>query len=214
MDRNTQVPQAGKKDLRVLSLFSGCGGMDLGFEGDFVCHRKSIPPHSGWISEELDANWIRVKSTRFKLCFANDILPEAQIAWTHYFSRYGYSPNIYHLESIVNLVKKHRAGQIVFPQNVDIVTGGFPCQDFSVAGKRNGFASQRDHNGKRMSEEEPSEETRGKLYFWMKQVIDIVKPKMFVAENVKGLVSLSDVKEIIQKDFSSADENGYLVLPP
>lgn len=30
--------------LRVLSLFSGCGGMDLGFEGDFICHRKSISP--------------------------------------------------------------------------------------------------------------------------------------------------------------------------
>ena len=27
--------------LRVLSLFSGCGGMDLGFEGGFICHRKS-----------------------------------------------------------------------------------------------------------------------------------------------------------------------------
>lgn len=214
MDTTHQIPQVCKKDLRVLSLFSGCGGMDLGFEGGFVCQRKSIPPTSDWISEEIDTHWVRLKSTRFRLCFANDILPEAQIAWTHYFSKYGYSPDVYHLESIVDLVKKHRAGQIVFPQNVDIVTGGFPCQDFSVAGKRNGFASLRDHNGKRMSEEEPSEETRGKLYFWMKQVIDIVKPKMFVAENVKGLVSLSDVKEIIQKDFSSADENGYLVLPP
>lgn len=34
--------------LRVLSLFSGCGGMDLGFEGDFICHRKSISPQSTW----------------------------------------------------------------------------------------------------------------------------------------------------------------------
>ena len=29
------------KDLKVLSLFSGCGGMDLGFEGNFICHTKS-----------------------------------------------------------------------------------------------------------------------------------------------------------------------------
>lgn len=35
---------------------------------------------------------------------------------------------------------------------------------------------------------------------------------MFVAENVKGLVSLSDVKEIIQHDFATADGNGYLVF--
>ena len=45
-------------------------------------------------------------------------------------------------------------------------------------------------------------------------MIDIVKPKVFVAENVKGLVNLGDVKDIIQKDFASADGEGYIVLPP
>lgn len=48
----------------------------------------------------------------------------------------------------------------------------------------------------------------------MKQVIDIVRPKIFIAENVKGLVNLGNVKDIIQKDFASADGNGYIVLPP
>ena len=33
-----------KQDLKVLSLFSGCGGMDLGFEGNFMAHKKSISP--------------------------------------------------------------------------------------------------------------------------------------------------------------------------
>ncbi|MDY4645102.1 DNA cytosine methyltransferase, partial [Prevotella sp.] len=42
----------------------------------------------------------------------------------------------------------------------------------------------------------------------------IVRPKVFVAENVKGLVNLGDVKDIIQRDFASADGNGYIVLPP
>jgi DNA (cytosine-5)-methyltransferase 1 len=46
----------------------------------------------------------------------------------------------------------------------------------------------------------------------MKEVIAITKPKIFIAENVKGLVNLENVKQIIQDDFSMADENGYIVL--
>ena len=47
-------------ELRVLSLFSGCGGMDLGFEGDFICHRKSISPQSTWVQEVIDEHWVRL----------------------------------------------------------------------------------------------------------------------------------------------------------
>lgn len=211
---NHNLGRSVVKDLKVLSLFSGCGGMDLGFEGAFICHRKSIHPQCNWIEKVIERNWIQLKPTRFKISFANDILHEAHIAWTNYFQKYGYSPSIYHTESIVDLVKDHMSGKDVFPQDIDIVTGGFPCQDFSIAGKRKGFNSDRDHNDNHRANDEPSEETRGKLYFWMKQVIDIVKPKIFIAENVKGLVTLADVKDIIQRDFAQADGDGYIVLNP
>lgn len=209
-----QVKTDTKGKLRVLSLFSGCGGMDIGFEGGFICHKKSINPRSEWIEEELNANWVRVKETNFKTVFANDILEEAKATWTSYMCRRGHTPDSYHLESIVDIVKRHQLGFDELPSDVDIVTGGFPCQDFSVAGKRKGFDSNKDHNGKMRIGNVPSEETRGKLYFWMKQVIDITKPKIFIAENVKGLVNLGDVKDIIQGDFASADDNGYIVLKP
>jgi DNA (cytosine-5)-methyltransferase 1 len=101
----------------------------------------------------------------------------------------------------------------VFPGEVDVVTGGFPCQDFSLAGKRRGFDSHKNHHGQ-VVREGAGEESRGKLYAWMKEVVDITKPRVFVAENVRGLVNLADVKEIIQKDFSTADGDGYIVLPP
>ena len=55
------------------------------------------------------------------------------------FPKYGYKPDVYREESIVDLVKRHKAGEKIFPEGIDVVTGGFPCQDFSVAGKRNGF---------------------------------------------------------------------------
>lgn len=48
---------------------------------------------------------------------------------------------------------------------------------------------------------------------WMREVISITQPKMFIAENVKGLTNLNDVKEIIEKDFSSVCNEGYLVVP-
>lgn len=199
--------------LRVLSLFSGCGGMDIGLEGGFICHKHSVT-NPNWIHHEINDNWVLLNRNYFRTAFACDILEEARLTWLKYMSRYNVNPDVYHLTSIVDLVKLHKEGNDIFPGNIDIVTGGFPCQDFSVAGKRKGFNSSILHNGKKRPNNVPSEETRGKLYMWMKQVIDIVQPKMFIAENVKGLVSLGDVKDIIQHDFATANENDYIVLNP
>lgn len=205
-----------KQTLNVLSLFSGCGGMDLGFEGDFSVLRSSVNEKKcpDFIDEELGNGFVQLKNTRFKTVFANDILKEARNAWVTYFSKRGHNAEDYMTDSIVDLVKLHKSGTKVFPDNVDVVTGGFPCQDFSVAGKRNGFNSHKNHKGQLTKESFATEETRGKLYMWMKQVIELTKPKIFIAENVKGLINLSNVKEIIQKDFESIGENGYLVLDP
>lgn len=208
------IENENKDQLSMLSLFSGCGGMDIGFEGGFICHRKSVPLSKNWIAKEINKDWVLLKKNRFNTIFANDILPEAILTWTNYMQRFDKDTSIYHTDSIVELVKAHKNGAKIFPDSVDIVTGGFPCQDFSVAGKRKGFSSDKGHDGKKHDLETPTEENRGKLYFWMKQVIDITKPKVFIAENVKGLVSLGDVRDIIQKDFANANDDGYIVLSP
>lgn len=202
--------------LNVLSLFSGCGGMDLGFEGGFSVLQQSInevlTPH--FIDKKLKNGFIQLKKTKFKTVFANDILLDARNAWVNHFAKKGHNAEDFYKESIVDLVKMYHTGVNVFPKKVDVVTGGFPCQDFSVAGKRNGFTSHKNHKGELIEKESASAETRGQLYMWMKEVIEITQPKIFIAENVKGLVNLGDVKSIIQNDFSSANGNGYIVLDP
>jgi len=183
--------------------------MDLGFEGGFIVNSKSLNPgiHTDIIlkKEEL---WTKLPKTSFKIVFANDILREAKASYVPFFENRG-SKHIFESESIVDLVKKAETGSYLFPK-VDVVIGGFPCQDFSLAGKRKGFNSHKSHTGK-IDEEMPNEENRGQLYIWMRKVIEFSKPKVFIAENVKGLVTLGDVKKIIERDFRSVDD-GYLVL--
>lgn len=200
---------------KVVSLFSGCGGMDIGFEGGFICLKRSINEtiHPNWISETSN-NWCRVKETGFKTVFANDIRPDAKAAWVSYFAKKNiYANDIYHVDSIVDLVKKAKSGINVFPNDIDIVTGGFPCQDFSVAGKRKGFNSDKSHQGCSINIDEPTVENRGQLYIWMKEVVTLLKPNVFIAENVKGLTTLEDAKEVIEHDFSTAADGGYIVVP-
>lgn len=201
--------------MRLLSLFSGCGGMDIGFEGGFTCHKKTINMqlHPDWV-KSIDGEWITVAPTIFNTVFANDIKPAAKATWVSYFnSRKENAEEIYKLDSIVDLVKQAEKGKNVFPENIDVITGGFPCQDFSISGKRLGFKSQRSHLGVRLSDEEPSVENRGHLYMWMRDVVTITEPKLFIAENVKGLTNLHDVKEVIESDFAQAGKGGYIVVP-
>ena len=79
---------------------------------------------------------------------------------------------------------------------VDIVSGGFPCQAFSTAGKKLGF-----------------EDTRGTLFFEFARCITEVKPKVFIGENVKGLLNHDNGKtlEVIKQ---SIQDIGYTLIEP
>ena len=190
--------------------------MDLGFEGGFTVLKQSVNPkiNKHWNVRKEDDRWVYLPQNRFHTVFANDIRPDAKRVWTKYFSKFGIPKTTYYINSIVELVKiQKNNNRPIFPGNIDVVTGGFPCQDFSVAGKRKGFDSDKSHTGKSREDDTPSIESRGQLYMWMREVIGLVQPKLFIAENVKGLTNLRDTKEIIERDFASVCDGGYLVVP-
>ena len=191
--------------IKVASFFSGCGGLDLGFEGGFSVHKKSIK-NKNWI-EDSKGDFVKLKKTGFQTIFACDIKKSAKDSWEGFFKR----DDVFRLASIIDLVKKAKDGKYNFPK-ADIVTGGFPCQDFSIAGKRNGFKSNVSHENIK-SLDIPTEESRGMLYYWMREAIAIINPKIFIAENVKGLTTLGDAKNIIANDFRNINR-GYVVVDP
>lgn len=137
--------------LKVISLFSGCGGMDLGF---------------------IQAG--------FEIVWANDFDPNAVKTYKRNIGNH----------IVLGDIKEIKSSQI---PDADVLTGGFPCQGFSVANNKRGMHDQRNF-----------------LYKEMLRIIEDKKPKIFVAENVKGLLQMQQGKiiEMIKKDF---EKIGYTV---
>ena len=82
-----------------------------------------------------------------------------------------------------------------YKNQVEIVTGGFPCQAFSYAGKKLGL-----------------EDARGTLFYEFARVVKEVNPLICVGENVKGLLS-HDKGKTLEGMISILDEIGYNVVP-
>ena len=122
---------------KVASLFSGCGGMDLGFEGGFTIHKDSLAPSESKLLKKADTNgYVALPETCFETVFACDVYLKAMAAWNVYFGKRRDVTDVFHAGSIVDVVKDIRSGKRKLPGKVDVVTGGFPCNDFSVAGKK------------------------------------------------------------------------------
>ena len=76
--------------------------------------------------------------------------------------------------------------------SVDIIAGGFPCQAFSIAGKRQGF----------------EDETRGTLFFEIMRAAKQIQPPLLFLENVKGLLN-HDKGRTFRIILQAMDELGY-----
>ena len=144
-----------KKKRKIISLFSGAGGMDLGF-----------------IQAGFDIIW------------ANDFNADAVETYKKNLGDHIILGDISNIDSKLIKGKKYE---------IDLIIGGFPCQGFSIANKNRSM-----------------EDSRNFLYLEMLRVINDKKPKFFIAENVKGLLSMQNGKviQMIKKDF---EKIGYKV---
>ena len=135
--------------MKIVSLFSGAGGLDLGF-----------------------------KMAGHTIIWANDLYTDAVETYKYNLGNHIYCRDIFSVNE--NEVP-----------DCDIIIGGFPCQGFSVAGKM-----------------DPDDE-RSKLIWSFLDVVDMVKPRMFIMENVKALGKLEKWKEIRKAFVERAQQKGY-----
>src|SRR5690242_2132667 len=116
--------------MKTVSLFSGCGGMDIG-------------------ATRAGADVV----------YASDFLDEAAATYREQF------PEVDFVHQDIKTVTS-------WP-SADLVIGGYPCQSFSMGGKRR-----------------PEDDRRTQLYNDFARAVDQLSPKFFVAENVSGLKSV------------------------
>jgi len=149
--------------FKSIDLFSGCGGMTLGFK------RAGI--HS---------------------IFASDIDENCKLTFTHNF------PDVPFLLKDVTTITKEEVDSLLKGQTPDIIIGGPPCQGFSLANK---------------NRNKIKDDPRNKLFYNFVKFIDWYKPKAFVMENVKGILSMKngEVINTILEEFRNTTEYGYNV---
>lgn len=151
------------ENLKVASLFCGCGGTDVGLLGGF---------------EFLGKTYAR---NPMEIIYANDIEPSACAIFEKNF---GLAPDLRDIRTV-------DASDI---PEIDVLTGGFPCQSFSIVAQ----------NPKRLG----VKDDRGMLFFEMCRILREKQPKCFIAENVKGILSAnkSEAFPLILREF---EKSGY-----
>ncbi len=124
----------------------------------------------------------RYRSLPFEIIWANDLNGEACKTYGRNLSRHIHHGDVWSLLDFM-------------PKSADVLVGGFPCQDISVNGKRAGV------NG-----------SRSGLYKAMVEAIKRVKPKVFVAENVKALLRHETWLSQVVSDFKGLGYNLHYQL--
>ena len=157
--------------MKYLSLFSGIGGFELGIQQAYELQKMGTEPE--------DSTYIEVSSSRKPTCIGfSEIDKYAARVYQHHF------PTHHNHGDITKIIAEELP-------DFDLLVGGFPCQAFSIAGKRAGFA-----------------DTRGTLFFEIARILKEKRPRLLLLENVKGLLS-HDNGRTFKVILSTLTELGY-----
>jgi len=160
--------------MKYFSMFSGIGGFEYGIQRAIDKNREQEPVGQGSIGERIqrqgnipDNNGSRLQSNTEQ---GHRLLNGVCVGYSEIDK---YAIKVY--ERNFNGHKNYGDATKINPEELpdfDLLVGGFPCQAFSIAGKRRGF-----------------DDTRGTLFFDIARILAEKKPKHLVLENVKGLLS-------------------------
>jgi site-specific DNA-cytosine methylase len=167
-----------EKTIRYVSTFSGIGGFEIGIRRSVErpSQRSKTGNKNGQPLEHAQNIGRRIKQAAC-VGFSEIDKYATQIYRRHF-------PDHPELGDITKINTKDLP-------DFDLLVGGFPCQAFSIAGKRMGF-----------------KDTRGTMFFELARILADKQPRLFLFENVKGLLS-HDEGRTIRTIFSAIDELGY-----
>ena len=131
---------------------------------------------------------LALKDCGIDILFSNEV--DHKFAQTHYHN----FPSVPLIEDDIKNITTEILNKATNGENIDLVTGGPPCQGFSIFGKRR-FVNTKGY--------EPQKDPRNKLVYEFIRVVATLKPKFFLMENVKGFMSLDSgfFVESIKNEF-------------
>lgn len=185
--------------MKYFSLFTGIGGFELGIEKAYVAsnNRGAHGKREKNTKQAQGKGLVSAKGEKARSAQGrHHELPDREHD-TRAHDCVGYSEiDPYAIKIYQNHFNHKNYGDITkikekeLPE-FDLLVGGFPCQSFSIAGQRKGFA-----------------DTRGTLFFDIARIIKAKRPRLLLLENVKGLLS-HDAGRTFRTIIAALDELGY-----
>lgn len=186
-----------KKKYNVIDLFAGCGGLSEGFlqsnRYDFLAHIEWERPMVETLRNNLVKRWGYNVEEAEKSVIRFDIQKTEELfngGWSEE------SKKKYAKDNNIQIVKKGM-DSVIGNKTIDVIIGGPPCQAYSIAGRAQSPNSMKD-------------DYRNYLFESFVKVVDHYKPKLFVFENVPGILSAKPGdKLVIDRIHEAFDNIGY-----